>query len=186
MDEGTATIASLLRALAFAARKHRYQRRKGIESLPYVNHLIEVAETLAVAGVSDSITLQAAVLHDTIEDTDTTPEELDELFGAEVRRVVEEVTDDPGLSSEQQKKEQVEHAPGLSERARVLKIADKISNVRGIADDPPAGWSSTRRREYLQWTARVVAGCRGSNAALESLYDRELDRALRVFSSARA
>jgi GTP diphosphokinase / guanosine-3',5'-bis(diphosphate) 3'-diphosphatase len=100
--------------------------------------------------------------------------------------VVEEVTDDPGLSSEQQKKEQVEHAPGLSERARVLKIADKISNVRGIADDPPAGWSSTRRREYLQWTASVVEGCRGSNAALESLYDRELDRALRVVSFAQS
>jgi len=171
----------LLSALHFAAGRHRDQRRKGAEGSPYINHLIEVAEILAREGaVRDPVTLQAAVLHDTLEDTHTTPEELEARFGPEVRRVVEEVTDDKRLPKQERKRLQVEHAPGLSERARLVKIADKISNARSVAVTPPADWPLDRRREYLRWTERVVAGCRGCSAPLEALYDRVLAEAHRA------
>jgi (p)ppGpp synthase/HD superfamily hydrolase len=175
------TIAAILKALNFAATKHRDQRRKGLEASPYINHPIEVAELLArEGGVTDPLLLQAALLHDTIEDTDTTREELDEVFGPDVRRLVEEVTDDKSLPKAERKRLQIEHAPNLSERARQIKMADKISNVRGITLTPPADWSVARRKEYLDWTEKVVAGCRGANAALEKAYDEALREARQV------
>ena len=164
-------MPAILKALHFAARKHRDQRRKDVEASPYINHPIEVAEILArEGGVTDPITLQAAILHDTIEDTNTTREELDELFGEEVRRVVEEVTDDKSLPKAERKRLQIEHSRHLSSRAQQVKIGDKISNVLGVTSAPPADWSIERRREYLDWTEKVVAGCRGCNAALENVY----------------
>ena len=173
-------LPALLEALRFAADRHRDQRRKGAEASPYINHPIEVAELIArVGGVADLVVLQAAVLHDTIEDTRTTAAELESRFGPEVRRVVEEVTDDKRLPWTERKRLQVEHAPRLSERARLVKLADKISNVRAIRESPPAGWTLQRRRGYLDWTAEVIAGCRGTNEALEQLYDRSLEAAYR-------
>lgn len=167
--------AAILKALHFAAEKHRDQRRKNIEASPYINHPIEVAELLArVGGVNDPVALQAAILHDTIEDTQTTPEELEEAFGFEVARVVLEVTDDKSLSKDERKRLQVVHASRLSERARQIKIADKISNVQSVTQTPPATWSLGRRQEYLNWTEKVVAGCRGSNEELEKFYDHVL------------
>jgi (p)ppGpp synthase/HD superfamily hydrolase len=172
------TIAAILKALNFAAAKHRDQRRKDVEASPYINHPIEVAELLSrEGGVTDPVLLQAAILHDTVEDTNTTPEELDEVFGADVRGVVEEVTDDKSLPKAERKRLQIEHAPHLSDRARQVKIADKISNVRGITLTPPADWSLARRMEYLDWTEAVVAGCRGTNPALERVYDEALREA---------
>src|SRR6476620_8506819 len=136
MDDANAT--PLLKALHFAADKHRDQRRKNAEASPYINHPIEVAELLArVGGVSDLVTLQGAILHDTIEDTQTTPEELETDFGAAVRAAVEEVTDDKKLHRLDRKRLQIEHAPHLSERAKQIKLADKISNVRGVTHTPP-------------------------------------------------
>ena len=177
------TAALILKALHFAARKHRDQRRKGVEASPYINHPIEVAELLAGVGqVRDPIVLQAAILHDTIEDTNTTPEELEAIFGAEVRRVVEEVTDDKRLPKPERKRLQVEHAPHLSDRARVIKLADKISNVLGVAQSPPADWPLERRLEYLGWTEQVVAGCRGCNESLERLYDDALAEGRRLLA----
>jgi len=174
-------MPAILKALHFAARKHRDQRRKDVEASPYINHPIEVAEILArEGGVTDSITLQAAILHDTIEDTNTTREELDELFGEEVRRVVEEVTDDKSLPKAERKRLQIEHSRHLSSRAKQIKIGDKISNVLGVTSAPPADWSIERRREYLDWTEKVVAGCRGCNPGLESLYDEALKNGRRV------
>ncbi|PYS90985.1 MAG: phosphohydrolase [Acidobacteria bacterium] len=174
-------MATLLKALHFAANKHRDQRRKDIEASPYINHPIEVAEVLArVGGVTDLVTLQGAVLHDTLEDTKTTPEELEAAFGPEVRRVVEEVTDDKRLPKAERKRLQIEHAPHLSARAKQIKLADKISNVRGVTQAPPADWPLERRQEYLNWTEQVVAGCRGCNAALEDFYDRVLAEGRRV------
>jgi guanosine-3',5'-bis(diphosphate) 3'-pyrophosphohydrolase len=168
----------LLRALHFAAEKHRDQRRKGAEAPPYINHPIEVAELLARVGeVTDLVTLQAAILHDTVEDTDTTPAELTEAFGAEVESVVAEVTDDKSLPWDDRKRRQVEHAASLSARAKLVKIADKISNVRGIIHDPPTHWETRRILGYLDWTERVVNGCRGANAALERQYDELLAEA---------
>lgn len=171
------TIAALLKALHFAATKHRDQRRKDVEASPYINHPIEVAELLArEGGVTDLLILQGAILHDTLEDTKTTPEELEDEFGAGVRHLVEEVTDDKRLPKAERKRLQIEHAPHLSAQARQIKIADKISNVRAVTLTPPADWSWSRRQEYLDWTEQVVAGCRGCNEALERLYDEVLEQ----------
>lgn len=177
-------VAAVLKALHFAADKHRDQRRKGAEASPYINHPIEVAEILArVGGVRDPVTLQGAVLHDTLEDTHTLPKELEEAFGSDVRRVVEEVTDDKSLEKHERKRKQVEHAPHLSERAKQIKLADKISNVRSMTHAPPASWSLERRLEYLKWSKQVVGGLRGCNEALENLYDQLLKEARRAVKS---
>ncbi len=171
-------IALLLKAFRFAAHKHRYQRRKDEDASPYINHLIEVAEIMASVGkVIDLPTLLAAVLHDTVEDTDTALSELEETFGREVRLLVEEVTDDKRLPKDVRKQLQVEHARGLSSRAKQVKIADKTCNVHDIAHTPPPHWPLERRREYLRWAAEVVEGCRGSNAHLERRFDEELEDA---------
>ena len=175
MEEFSPAIV-ILKALHFAAKKHRDQRRKDIEASPYINHPIEVAELLARVGkITDTVILQAALLHDTIEDTQTTPEELEEAFGSEVSRVVQEVTDDQTLPKAERKRLQVVHAAELSDRARQIKIADKIANVQSVTNTPPAHWSLERRLEYLNWTEKVVAGCRGINEALEKFYDRALE-----------
>jgi len=170
-------LTNLLQSLHFAAIKHSEQRRKDVEASPYINHPIEVAETIARIGqVTDLVVLQSAILHDTIEDTMTTGEEIEHLFGLEVRRVVEEVTDDKSLPKAERKRLQIEHAPHLSLRAQLVKLADKISNIRAATEAPPADWSLDRRLEYLDWTERVVAGLRGCNANLEALYDQLLQQ----------
>jgi guanosine-3',5'-bis(diphosphate) 3'-pyrophosphohydrolase len=171
----TNNVAAILKAIHFAAGKHRIQRRKDVEKSPYINHLIEVAELLSrVGGVTDLVTLQAAILHDTVEDTKTSFEELEREFGAKVREVVESVTDDKKLPKEERKRLQIEHAPHIPERAKLVKISDKISNVLGVAQTPPADWSLERRQEYLDWTEKVVNGCRGCNPNLENHYDQVL------------
>ena len=170
-------VAFLLEAVAFAADRHRRQRRKGVDASPYINHPLEVAHTLAsVGGVADPVTLAAAVLHDTIEDTRTTGDELEDLFGRDVRRLVEEVTDDKALPKAERKHLQVVHAPTLSIGAKMVKLADKIANARDVVRDPPADWNLAQRRAYLDWTEHVVAGCRGVNAALEAYYDAVLQK----------
>jgi len=164
--------AVLLEALRFSADKHRDQRRKDRGASPYINHPIAVAHVLAtVGGVNDLTTLLGAVLHDTLEDTDTTPEELEEKFGREVRVLVQELTDDKALPKTERKRLQIEHARLASQRAQVIKVADKICNVLDVTYSPPANWSTQRRREYLDWTERVVAGCRACNHALERHYE---------------
>ena len=151
--------ATLLRAARFAAEKHRHQRRKDADASPYINHPLEVASVLAVdGGVVEETLLVAALLHDTVEDTETTFSELDEAFGSAVRYLVEEVTDDTSLPKDRRKALQIEHAPFISPAAKLLKIADKICNVRDIAESPPADWSGERKNEYLEWTEKVVPG----------------------------
>ena len=168
----------LLKALAFAADKHRDQRRKDEGASPYINHPIAVATVLATEGdVSDEITLIAAALHDTVEDTQTTFAELEEHFGSEVADLVREVTDDKSLKSTERKRLQIVHAPHLSIRAKQLKIADKICNVRDVTDAPPADWPLKRRRDYLTWAMDVFAGCRGANAKLDQAFDQTINRA---------
>jgi len=177
-------VAILLKAVAFSAARHRNQRRKGAEAFPYINHPLEVAEMLAsVAGVTDLDTLVAAVLHDTIEDTGTSGEEIATVFGRKVRAIVEEVTDDKGLPKDQRKKLQAERAPGLSYPAKLIRIADKISNIQELTQSPPQHWSSQRRREYLEWARRVVDGCLGVNEALEHRFDEVIRQARRTLSS---
>lgn len=165
----------LLAALHFAADKHRDQRRKGADKSPYINHPIEVAELLARHGNAEhTALLQAAVLHDTIEDTEATSEELEAHFGAAVRQLVEEVTDDKSLPKAERKRLQIEHSPALTAAAKQLKIADKICNVRDIGVAPPKEWDHERRVQYLAWARSVVDGCRGVNPSLEAEFDAVL------------
>jgi guanosine-3',5'-bis(diphosphate) 3'-pyrophosphohydrolase len=162
----------LTRALAFAARKHRDQRRKDAEASPYINHPIALAELLVHAGgIDDPVVLAAALLHDTLEDTETTLAELRAAFGAEIAAIVAEVSDDKSLEKQERKRLQIEHAPALSHRARLVKLADKTCNLRDVADHPPAGWSLRRRQEYFDWARSVVDRIRGTHAALESVFD---------------
>ena len=170
-------LALLLRALAFAAHKHRDQRRKDAEASPYINHPIALADVLVnEGGVDDPMALCAAVLHDTIEDTETTCEELQERFGKEIADVVMEVTDDKNLGKAERKALQVAHAHKLSKRAKLVKLADKISNLRDIASNPPATWPLERKQEYYEWAKRVIDGLRGAHAGLERIFDREYAR----------
>ncbi|HMI53378.1 MAG TPA: HD domain-containing protein [Candidatus Saccharimonadales bacterium] len=165
----------ILKAIQFAACKHEKQRRKDVGESPYINHPIAVAYILAdVGGVTDVDALVSAVLHDTIEDTNTTPAELEQQFGQSVLRVVEEKTDDKTLDKEVRKQLQIELAPRLSALAKAIKLADKICNVRDVIDCPPVGWSIQRRKDYLDWTEMVVLGCRGTNESLERCYDQLL------------
>lgn len=173
-----------LDALRFAAEKHSEQRRKGKQHNPYINHPIQVAHILWEIGqVRDATTLTAALLHDTVEDTDATPEEIEERFGEDIRGLVMEVTDDKQLEKSERKARQVQSAPYKSPRARQIKLADKINNVTEIAFDPPPNWSLQRRREYLDWTEQVVAGLRGYNPALEARYDEVLAEARRMLAA---
>lgn len=170
--------AQLLKAIAFAADKHRAQRRKNAEASPYINHPIAVATLLAAEGdVSDEVMLIAAALHDTVEDTQTTIRELEEHFGSEVAGLVDELTDDKSLEKAERKQLQIDHARNSSLRAKQLKLADKICNVRDITDTPPAHWPLQRRRDYLTWSEQVVAGCRGVNAKLDQAFDQAIGRA---------
>lgn len=172
------TPARLLRALSFASVKHRNQRRKDAESSPYINHPIAVAFVLASeGGIDDEDMLVAAALHDTVEDTKTTFDELAEQFGAAVASLVRELTDDKSLPKAERKRLQIEHARSASPGAKQLKIADKICNIRDILAAPPAGWSQERRSEYLAWAAQVVDSCRGINPSLETAFDSALSRA---------
>lgn len=177
MESAESAESRLLAALHFAADKHRDQRRKGETASPFINHPIVVAETLARFGVTDTVTLQAAVLHDTIEDTETTPEELEEVFGRAVRDAVMEVTDDHDLSKRERKERQIRTAHSLSRRAKLIRIADKISNVHDVLHAPPRDWPLEWRLGYMDWTERVVDGCRGTHADLEAHYDRILAEA---------
>ena len=173
MRGGESEQSFLLRALDFAARKHRDQRRKGSEAPPYINHPISVARILAEdGGVTDAVTLAGALLHDTVEDTETSFEEIEAEFGPAVRQVVAEVTDDKGLSRAERKRLQVERTPVASDRAKLIKLGDKISNLVDLVHAPPVGWTRDRQVDYLNWTLQVVAGCRGVNPALDALYDR--------------
>lgn len=169
------TTGQLLEAIRFSAEKHRNQRRKDSEQSPYINHPIEVTQLLwEVGGVRDINVLLAAVLHDTVEDTDTRLEEIRDRFGEQVLSFVMEVTDDKDLPKAQRKRLQIETAANKSYGAKLIKLADKSCNVRNLVTMPPKDWSLKRRQEYLLWTEKVVAGLRGTNAALEEYYDHEL------------
>lgn len=153
----TERYAELLAAISFAAAKHSKQRRKDVDASPYINHPLQLANVLATeGGVSEVETLMAAVLHDTIEDTETSYNELVQMFGVTVADVVQEVTDDKHLNPSVRKQRQVEHAPHLSQRAALVKLADKTCNLRDIASSPPANWSLERKQEYFDWAKRVV------------------------------
>jgi guanosine-3',5'-bis(diphosphate) 3'-pyrophosphohydrolase len=166
-----------IKAVAFAAEKHKNQRRKDANASPYINHPISLANVLAnEGGIANEDVLIAAILHDTIEDTETTESELRIEFGNSVAEIVLEVTDDKSLSKAERKLKQIEHAPNVSMDAKLVKLADKICNLRDILNSPPSDWSVERRQEYFKWAEAVVQGLRGSNVELEKIFDELMAR----------
>lgn len=168
-------VRQVLRAANFAAIKHMAQRRKGQACEPYVNHVLEVAHLVAEAGL-DTATVTAALLHDTVEDTETTREELVEEFGEDVAALVIEVTDDKSLPKAERKRLQVERAPHKSPRAQAIKAADKISNLRSILDSPPGDWDDERKREYFTFAKAVVDGLHQSPESLRAEFKAVFSR----------
>ncbi|MDN7969208.1 HD domain-containing protein [Burkholderia multivorans] len=162
----------LIAAIAFAADRHRNQRREDEEASPYINHPIALADVLAnEVGIEDERVIVAAVLHDTIEDTETTEQELLRLFGKDVADIVLEVTDDKSLPKETRKRLQIEHAAHISRRAKLVKLADKICNLRDLAQHPPAEWPLERKQAYFDWAKSVVDRMRGVHPGLEAIFD---------------
>ena len=161
----------LLEAANFAAIKHKDQRRKNAEKTPYINHPIGVAHILSnEAGITDCEVLAGALLHDTVEDTNTTFEELESKFGSAIRRIVEECSDDKSLGKEERKRKQIEHAPHCSSKAKLVKLADKVYNLRDLNRETPQGWSTDRVHEYFVWASKVFDGLKGTNETLDKLY----------------
>lgn len=159
-------------ALQFAAEKHRDQRRKDIYALPYINHPIALATVLCnEADITDPEVIAASLLHDTIEDTDTTAEELERLFGKKISEVVLEVSDDKRLKKSERKRLQIDRAAFLSYEAKLVKLADKICNLRDMDACPPANWDLERRREYFDWAKAVIDRMRETHSALEKIFD---------------
>ena len=171
----SSTVSDLVRATNFAALKHSTQRRKNTVETPYINHPVGVMNILCTEGdVTDIPTLMAAVLHDTVEDTDTSLEEIEAEFGAEVRGLVNEVTDDKSLPKEERKRLQVVNGPGKSHKAKLVKLADKLYNLRDLTTETPVGWTEERVGEYRKWGSRVCSGLVGTNGKLEGLLAEEL------------
>jgi len=169
----TDSSALITKAASFAAVKHRGQTRKDADNTPYINHPVAVAHLLSdYAGIEDVNVIVAALLHDTVEDTDATVDEIEQEFGSEVRDIVIEVTDDKSLPSGKRKQLQIEHAAGLSHAARLVKLADKICNLQDILAHPPVNWSLERKREYFDWAKAVIDQVRGTNDRLETLFDQ--------------
>jgi len=171
-EKASDPLGLVIEALAFSAHKHRDQRRKDSRASPYINHPIDLANVLCnEGGIRDEVVICAALLHDTIEDTETSPEELRHRFGDDICAVVLETTDDKRLTKRERKRLQIEHASGLSRQAKLVKLADKICNLRDIAHSPPERWDLERRQRYFDWARQVVDGLRGVDARLERAFD---------------
>jgi guanosine-3',5'-bis(diphosphate) 3'-pyrophosphohydrolase len=167
----------MIKAVVYAAEKHKYQRRKGFNQVPYINHPLKVSKLLNDCGEIDDDLLIAALLHDIIEDTDATVDDICNEFGKPVCDLVIEVTDDKDLPYAIRKELQVKNAPHHSESAKKLKIADKICNIRDIIAYP-LDWSTERKLTYLEWSQQVVKGCVGVNAELEKIFYQTLEEGL--------
>jgi GTP diphosphokinase / guanosine-3',5'-bis(diphosphate) 3'-diphosphatase len=165
-------VPLLIRAIDFAARKHRLQRRKDVEASPYINHPVALMSVLCVeAGICDVEVLSAAALHDTIEDTQTTRDEISREFGKKIADIVAEVTDDKTLPSDERKRLQIERAPHKSSAASLVTLADKIANLRDVASSPPSDWSLKRRRDYFVWAKAVVDKLPTTHPLLDDLFN---------------
>ncbi len=169
--ESDPTIPRIFQALAFAAAKHRDQRRKDCHASPYINHPIALARVLCEQGIQDDVVLCAALLHDTLEDTETCPEELKAQFGTAITAIVQEVTDDKRLPKAERKRLQILHAGQASRPARLVKLADKICNLYDLIHAPPVDWDLARQRAYFDWAKAVVDQLRGTHEGLEQAFD---------------
>lgn len=176
-EEMNSNVDKILNAVSFAAEKHKSQRRKGTESAPYINHPIAVAKLITNIGkVYDLDVIQAAILHDTIEDTETTQEELIGLFGKDVTAYVIEMTDDKTIPKSDRKRLQILNAPHKSPGAKLIKICDKICNITDVTNDPPTHWDLNRRNEYLEWAKLVVDALGEVNPILKSLFNERYQK----------
>lgn len=165
-------LSIVIEAAAFAADRHRDQRRKDVVASPYINRPLTLARILAVeAGVTDPVVLAAALLHDTIEDTQTDAAELRERFGDDVASVVLEVTGDKALERSARKQLQIERAVHVSSRAKLVKLADETANVRDVLRSPPSIWNVIRRKQYAQWTKDGIDALRGEHPVMEAIFD---------------
>jgi GTP diphosphokinase / guanosine-3',5'-bis(diphosphate) 3'-diphosphatase len=171
-------IRGILQAAHFAAQKHAEQRRKGAAAEPYIHHLLEVAELVSNAlEEPDTDLVIAALLHDSVEDAGVTEEELTRDFGPDVATLVLEVTDDKSLPKAERKRLQIVNADQKSVRAQVIKLADKVSNLRAILSSPPSDWTVQRKREYFEWAKQVVDGLTAPNPKLKAEFDRLYSKA---------
>jgi len=166
----------IVKASNFAAIKHKTQKRKDPEGTPYINHPLGVAHILTTAGVEDVEVIVSAILHDTVEDTDTTLDEIEAEFGKSIRGIVAEVTDDKNLVKEERKRLQIVHGPHKSSKAKLVKLADKLYNITDLERATPKGWTEERKQQYFLWSAKVVLGLRGSNQIMEDKIDEVLTR----------
>lgn len=173
MEKKVTPVGLIIQAAHFSADKHRDQRRKGSRNTPYINHPLEVAERLSrIGGIEDATVLVAAILHDTIEDTETTEAEIARLFGPDVARLVAELTVEKEPYWQVRKRMEIDHAPHLSPGAKLIKLSDKTSNIADTISNPPGEWTLQRRRDYLEFARLVADGCRGVNEALDTEFDR--------------
>jgi len=174
-EANTKAVQQVLDAAHFAAQKHADRKRKGAAAEPQLNHLIEVAHLVSVAlSEPDTNLVMAALLHDSIEDTRTTKAELVDRFGSDVADLVAEVTDDKSLPPPERKRLQIENASKKSARAQTIKLADKISNLRGILFSPPTDWDFRRKKEYFAWAKLVVDGLTAPNPTLKAEFEKTL------------
>lgn len=172
-------VRLILKACDFAAQRHRFQRRKDADQTPYINHPVGVANILANEGnVTDPVTIAAALLHDTVEDTNTTLDEIQEMFGSEIRSVVQECTDDKTLSRKARKQAQIDNAASHSYKAKLVHLADKLYNLRDIEMNGPVNWDGHRKKEYVKWSKEVVGRLKGTNELIEKELDYVISRCL--------
>ncbi|PIQ28295.1 phosphohydrolase [bacterium (Candidatus Blackallbacteria) CG17_big_fil_post_rev_8_21_14_2_50_48_46] len=170
-------LSRLSQALCFAAEKHKFQLRKDLRT-PYINHPLQVLAVLIEEGqVESEDILLAAVLHDTLEDTETTPEELIHIFGESVCHLIQEVSDNKSLPKAERKALQISHAPNLSPEAKQIKLADKICNLRDLLNQSPQDWPLERKQAYFKWAEAVGEGLKGVNPKLEAIFEKTLAQA---------
>jgi guanosine-3',5'-bis(diphosphate) 3'-pyrophosphohydrolase len=160
-------MKAVVAAVHFACQKHASQRRKNAAKDPYINHPVEVMHILSECGIEDAATLCAAVLHDTLEDTNATKEEVIENFGQEVYDIVMDCSDDKSLGKIERKRQQIIHAAHVSPKAKLVKLADKYSNIAGLLTDPPAKWSPEIVLGYVRWGFLVCQNLYGENEMLD-------------------
>ena len=166
----------ITKAEAYARQNHEGQFRKGEAQEPYVTHVAEVASRVARYGGSESA-IAAAWLHDVVEDCDPEIEDIENLFGSKVAKIVAEVTDDKSLSKQDRKARQVKNAPYKSEEACLVKWADKICNLLSIANSPPP-WDKARKMEYIEWAREVASGLPYSTSTTRQEFEDAIGKAL--------
>jgi len=171
MDRGALNekdAEAVLGAAIFATEKHKSQVRSNEKKTPYIIHPIEVADLVMKIGhVYDKDVLITALLHDVMDDTQTTYEQITSLYGTKVSSYLEEMTSKQGLSLKEQKKQQIMQAFRQNPSVAIIKLSDKLSNLKTLATSPPPSWSRDRIDQYFQWAQTVIENLPESNQLLK-------------------